>query len=260
MLTPDQISTALTNANYARALNVNKDLVLMYGACQPKSWAKNMCFNAIIAGLQYQSNRQDYTSDLTLSLYKKVLSLTGFVGTVPGYDPNAQSSNITIIVQNPAGYLAWDDIYWENLSPTDGIDGNGGRSVYYQPLWVGVNPELQTTGVVMLSYPTDYSLVPSGGFSLSPTGNLPYIYEGSFIRASNFKYTNGAPTPGIRDPIIFPDPSGQPSLSAAYLNATYQYPAFQEGDIITLATANQQYQRQDNNNPSTWNNSPFNYA
>lgn len=260
MLTSDQITTALTNANYARALNVNKDLVLMYGACQPKSWAKNMCFNAIIAGLQYQSNRQDYTSDLTLSLYKKVLSLTGFVGTVPGYDPNAQSSSITFIVQNPVAYLAWRDIPWTALSSTDGIDGNGGRSVYYQPEWIGVNPALQDQTTTLLYLGTDYTLIPSGGFALSPTGNLPYIYQGQSLRALAYDFVGGAPTPGVRDPIIFADQSGQPYLTATYLNATYLYPAFQEGDIITLAASNLQYQRQDNNNPSVWNESPWNSA
>lgn len=98
MLTPDQISTTLLNAKYALAVYVNNDIVLMNGACQPKSWAVNMAYNAVIKGLEYQNNRQDYTSDLTYSLYKKVVGIAGYTGNIPSIDPNYQAPNTTIIV------------------------------------------------------------------------------------------------------------------------------------------------------------------
>lgn len=251
------IQTEIDNGKLFYLQQLAAQLILLKKGCG--SLRPFYSLQRLIRGLTFQYNAA-VVDDTTLTLYKCLLTALGGYSSPYTPDTGVIIPGTTYIIQNPAAYLPWVDILWGAMSSTDGIDGNGGRSIYYQPLWVGVKPALQTPGVVMLTYPNDYSLVPSGGFALSPTGNLPYIYDGGFIRAQSFDFVNGAPTPAPRDPIIFPDPSGQPSLSAAYLNATYQYPAFQEGDIITLAAANQQYQRQDNNNPSTWNNSPFNYA
>lgn len=255
MLTPDQIDTAITNAQYALALGVTKDFTLMHGACQPKSWNTNLCFNAIIKGLKYQSNREDYGSVLTYSLYKKALGLTGFVGSLPNIDPNFQQTNITIIVQNPVADIPWMDIPWSVFSTDGSVDG--GRNTYYDTTLAGVNPALQLATSLLLQLGIDYDLIPTGGFILRADGGLPFIYDGQFLRAESFKYLGNIPVPsGTRIPEIFIDASDT-SLTETYLNTTYPNPTYIEGDIVIVPAVFLQYQRQSNNNPSVWSEVPY---
>lgn len=205
-----------------------------------------------------QYNMGDYASANFLVVYDCLCKQLG--GNINGatVDPNFQAPNTTIVIQNPAGYIPWMDIPWEAFS-TDG-EVDGGRNTYYNPALVGINPALQLATSLLLQVGIDYDLLPSGGFKLRSDGGLPFVYQGQFLRAESYALNGVVPDTGyIRVPQIFTDASTNP-LSETYLNTTYSYPSYIEGDIIIVPAAFLQYQRQSNANPSVWSEVPYGQA
>lgn len=173
-------------------------------------------------------------------------------------NPNYQSPDVTVIVQNPIGYIAWMDIPWASFSTDGSVDG--GRNTYYDTSLAGINPALQLATSLLLQLGIDYDLIPTGGFILRAGGGLPFIYDGQFLRAESFKYLGNIPVPsGTRIPEIFIDASDTP-LTETYLNTTYPNPTYIEGDIVIVPAVFLQYQRQSNNNPSVWSEVPYGQA
>lgn len=258
MPTQSNVETTILNAEYKLATLVNNNLALInMGGLAIKEQFLTY-FNLNLKGLIYLNNQANYVSTTTNTIYDR---LNGFIGIPQGavIDPSFQNSGITIIIQNPIGYLSPMDIPWTAFS-TDGESGDGGRNTYYNTALAGINPFMQDQTTTLLYLSTDYNLIPSGGFVLAGGGNLPYIYEGQSLRAYAYQFVNGAPVPSDREPRIFPDISGATFLTRSYLNATYLYPDFQTADIITLADYNLQYLKMDNTSNALWNEQPLNYA
>ncbi len=53
---------------------------------------------------------------------------------------------------------------------------------------------------------------------------------------------------------------GTTNLTKTYLNTTYPYNTYQEGDIVYVPAAFLQYTKMDNTVNSDWNESPYNQA
>lgn len=198
--------------------------------------------------------------ELVGSMINKTKAFDAFGQYGGSQNPNYQSPGITVIVQNPVPYLSPMDIPWASFSTDNSPDSGVSRNTYYNTGLAGINPFMQDQTTTLLYNGIDYDLIPSGGFILKTGGNLPFIYDGQSLRAYAYQFIGSVPSPiAIRIPQIFEDGSGTP-LDNTYLNATYPYPQYIEGDIITVASVNLQYQRQNNSNPSLWNEEPFNYA
>lgn len=259
MATQEQVLDTILAAQLKAANLTNNNLTKLSGGGLSVNWK---IINRIQRGINCvlrQYNLQDYSSTPFTIAYDCLLN---FVGVNPGgsINPNAQNPGINIITQNPVLYLSWLDIPWEAFSTDNSPDGGISRNTYYNTSWVGANPALQDQTTTLLYLNIDYTLIPMGGFILSGSDNLPYIYQGQSLRASAYQYLGNVPVnPGTRIPEIFTDASTTP-LSSTYLNATYPYPAYIEGDIIIAPAAYLQYQRQSNANPSIWTEAQYNQA
>lgn len=262
MIDSETISTQVDRASAYYTDLLDADTISLKKGCAPLNKSRIKCLYRLITALNWDLDANivdSVTENLYTILIKEIAPYTG--GVLP-VAPNVIIPGRTIIVTNPAFFLEGMDVYWEQLSATDGIDGNGGRSTYYNTILAGINPLMQKGVETLLYINKDYTLIPAGGFVLKAGGNLPYIYQGESLRITDYEVIGGSPIniPGERAPIIVADPSGSSYLTQAYLNATYLYPAYREADIVTLVASNLQYQRQDNNNPSTWTEMQINEA
>lgn len=259
MATQQQVLNTILAAQLKAANLTNTNLLKLTGGGLSVKWN---IINRIQRGINCvarQYTLQDYSSPQFTTAYDCLLNFVG-VPADAAINPNAQNPGITIIINNPVPYLSPMDIPWSAFSPTDGIDGNGGRSTYYNTVLKGINPFMQDQTTTLLYVGTDYDLIPTGGFVLKAGGNLPYIYDGQSLRAYAYQFQGSVPDTGtVRIPQIFIDNSSGP-LDLTYLNANYPYPQYIEGDVVTVPSASLQYQRQDNNNPAEWSETPFNYA
>lgn len=188
MPTLQQVQDTILSAQLEMANLIESDRLRMVTGCNPKDKGQINRFYYNILSLIYQAyNREDLTSAKTLAFYDCLNTLIGIDTTVNTLDPNFQSDDITIEIINPAAYLSPMDINWSQFSADGEVDG--GRNTYRNTALAGINPFMQDAVTTLLTLGVDYTLIPSGGFVLSQTGNLPYIYEGSFLRAYNYALT-----------------------------------------------------------------------
>lgn len=258
-MTLDNIQTLIDNGKLFYLQQLGKQLSLMQKGCgSVKSLSP---IQRLIRGLTFQYNA-DVIDDTTDALYKCLSKALGGFASTYTPDPNVVVPGNTYIINNPVAYLPGMDIPYELFSSTEGVatDGSGGRSVYRNTILKGINPLMQDQTTTLLYINVDYDLIPSGGFILKAGGNLPYIYPGQSLRANSYDFLGSIPdVETVRIPQIFTDASTTP-LSSTYLNATYPYPQYIEGDIIIVPAAYLQYQRQSNANPSGWTEQQYNSA
>ena len=168
----------LCTANLAQ-LNVGNDTV---------DWSQIRRLSRNINALQYQFDTQQYDVTQTLQLYDCLNSLIGYDTAVNSLDPNYQPPAGEIVVVNPASYLQPVVLGWSDFSTVGSPDGGVTRVNYYNTQWKGVNPFMALTspGLTGLEFGSDYTLIPSGGIFLSPTGNLPGIVNGQIITVYSY--------------------------------------------------------------------------
>lgn len=178
----------ILSASYVAATLVNNNLSLINQGNVPVNEDKINFIRMNVTALQYQMNRPDYTSSTTLTIYDRLNGLIGFDTTVNSLDPNAQIPSTVIVIVNPAGYLAPITIPWSSFSVDGSPDGGVTRITFYNSQWAGINPflQLESPGMTGLTLGIDYILIPTGGFILSLTGNVPGIFEGQTIWAVNY--------------------------------------------------------------------------
>lgn len=190
---PDQIAiqNVILSAglNFANEVEANRLLLVGGLSLGSINWKPAQWYYLNITALQWQLNAGDYTSDNTLAVYDCLLNKIGFDTNVATIDPNYQPNNGTIVIVNPASYIA--PIPYIPYTSFDPItqQGDGSRYILYEPTWVGLNPVLSLTGPgeTALNVGIDYSLIPSGGISLLPTSQvLPFIFPGQSIRAVSY--------------------------------------------------------------------------
>jgi len=259
MATQQQVLNTLLAATLKAANLTNNNLVKLTGGALSVKWKSINQLQRGINAVQRQYNLQDYSSPQFTTAYDCLLNFVG-IDTGGSINPNAQIPGVNITTTNPVAYLSPIDIPWAAFSTDNSPDSGVSRNTYYNTAWAGVNPFMQDQTTTLLYLNVDYTLIPTGGFILSGSGNLPYIYDGQSLRAYAYQWLGNVPiTPGSRVPEIFTDDSANP-LTETYLNATYPNPAFIEGDLILVPNANLQYQRLSNGNPSEWSEAPLAFA
>ena len=182
MPTQLQIQNTILSAQYAMAVKVLANSNAEAGGNFAVNWWPAAQYYLNIQALQRQLNLGDYTSSQCLSIYDCLNKLLGYNTAVNTVDPNYQPPSGGIIVVNPATYLSPVVLTYADLSD-DNSPGPGQRNTYYNSAWRGVNPFMALTSPQLtgLEYGSDYTLLPSGGFILSGTGNLPYIQDGQLL-------------------------------------------------------------------------------
>jgi hypothetical protein len=160
-------------------------LALINSGNEPVKEAQILYLYLNILGLSYQANRPDYTSTTTVTIYNRLLGLIGIDTTVNTLDPNFQNPSTVIQIILPASYISPRDIPWSQFSTDNSPDGGTSRNTYYSSDWAGLNPFLSliSPAETALELGIDYVLVPSGGFILLNSGNLPTIVDGQTIRS-----------------------------------------------------------------------------
>lgn len=154
-----------------------------------KDWGKIYAIHQLNLAINTQIRAADYTSDITLSLYKSLQCFVGsqFIDPVP-LNPYAQIPNTVIQVVNPGiSQPPVPEIPYEWFDPATQQE-DGGRYIYYKAAWKGLNPVLSfiSPADIALSEGTDYTLIFSGGISLLPGGNKPFIYPLEKLRAVSY--------------------------------------------------------------------------
>lgn len=171
------LSGQLQLANLVLA-NTNKEA----GGCNNVDWFPAWRYYLNIKAVQRQFNLADYSSDYFLAVYSCLVNQIGFDPAVNFIDPNYQPPSGTIVVTNPNSYLSPVVLTFDSFDPASQLP-DGGRTTYRNSNWVGINPFMALTspGLTGLEFGSDYTLLSSGGFVLSSSGNLPEIYEGQLI-------------------------------------------------------------------------------
>lgn len=188
MPTQTQIQNTLLSARGILANLALANLSQLRVGNNEVKWAEPRRFMRNILALQAQLNFGDYTSTQTLQLYDCLNTLIGIDPAVNTIDPNYQPPSGEIIITNPNTYLQPVDLVFTDFDPaSQQIDG--GRITYLNPLWKGINPQMQISspGLTSLYVALDYVLVPSGGFTLLISGNLPELYDGQDIRVTGYR-------------------------------------------------------------------------
>lgn len=138
------------------------------------------------------SEENDSFNQLIGSLINKIdqYGVWGDFGNNP-INPHYQNGgNPTINVVRQAPFPI-DYIPYSEFDPAT-EQPNGGRYIYYQPLWDGYRPVLSFVSPqeTALRFGIDYALVPGGGIQLLLTGNYPYIFDdgdgGQAVRATSY--------------------------------------------------------------------------
>lgn len=103
--------------------------------------------------------------------------------------------------------------------------------------------------------------------------NSALMYQ-KMLAIAGSQYSNAFPDPNAQTPgvtviisgvgggravKVVMDPSTT-NLTKTYLNTTYPYNTYQEGDIVYVPAAFLQYTKLENSVNSDWNEEPFNYA
>lgn len=182
-----EIQNVLLSAAYKNAVAVNTDYVLTQAGSLPKNEASINYIRLNITALQYQFVFGNYYTNTTQVLYDRLNGFIGFDTTINSLDPNAQIPSVIIEIINPAGYTApIPEIPWSDFDAATEVDG--GRYIYYNSNWAGLNPVLSliSPGETALTLGVDYTLISEGGISLLPGGNLPFVYDGQFLRAVSY--------------------------------------------------------------------------
>lgn len=176
ILSAELVAANLTEANRVQFTVGNEDV----------DWDKVRKLSRNIYALSMLYSVGNYTSAQTLVLYDCLNDMIGFDTNVNTIDPYYQIPGTTIIIQNPAGYLSPRDIAWSQFSTDNSPDFGVSRNTFYEPLWAGINPFMQDETTTLLRIGEDYTLIPTGGFILSASGNLPFIFSGQSLRVYNY--------------------------------------------------------------------------
>jgi hypothetical protein len=188
MPTQEQIQDKLFSARQQMATlvlaNANKEA----GGCNNVNWFSSWRYFLTINAVQNQYNLGDFTSKYFIKKYNCLCDLVGLDTETNTIDPNFQMNNGIISVVVPVMTPPPIEVTWDVMSTDNSPDGGVTRNTYYNSAWKGFNPFMvltspQLTGLV---FGTDYILVPSGGFILSDTGNLPGIVEGQFLTVFSY--------------------------------------------------------------------------
>lgn len=176
MATTQQItdSIALANAYFIQLLNKNTT-GLQSGALTHLS--KNIfCLRRFIRALQWDVDDNINDADTT-ALYDLLLTeIDGYTGSGVVVDPNV------IIPGQPIIVIATMPVPLEIGFGDMTLAGTR----YDNPLWSGFNPFMIVDNTTWLEKGVDYNLLPSGGFTLIPGGNMPAIFQGQIIRALTY--------------------------------------------------------------------------
>lgn len=138
----------------------------------------------LVVSLENRVSRNTLDEE-TDKIYNCLLTaIANYSGSSLPVDPNANVPNITIDVtiigNNQPNELTF---YW-----SDFIDnGEEGRVRYENPLWVNWNPMLSIGNMPYLEVGVDYNVLPTGGFTLLLTGNVPAIYEDQIMRSVGYE-------------------------------------------------------------------------
>lgn len=147
-------------------------------------WDSAVQFYLNINALQRQFDLGDYVSSGAVAIYACLNKLIGYDPSVIVVDPHYQPFDGDIVIINPASYLSPIVITWADMEDS-GVDE---RTTYVNTAWAGVNPFMALTspGLTGLELGSDYTLIPTGGFILSPSGNLSSIVDGQLITVYSY--------------------------------------------------------------------------
>jgi len=187
MPTQTQIQNTILQAQQQAAGIILANTVSEQGGATNVNWWPSTLWYFNITALTKQYNLGDYTSNQCIAVYDCLNVMLGLDTSVVSIDPNYQPPSGTIIITNPNSYLSPVVLSFNDFDPTSQL-GDGGRTRYINPNWEGVNPFMALTspGLTGLEYGIDYTLIPSGGFNLLSTGNLPEIYSGQSITVYSY--------------------------------------------------------------------------
>lgn len=197
MPTLNEIQNVILTAQLKMANMINDNRTQLTVGNNVVAWANIKRYNRNIQALSYQLNRPDYTSTTTNMLYDCLSGLVGSTGAT-SLDPTYQPPNQSIIIEQrlpPPLVIVYGDM---TLAGTR----------YDNPLWAGFNPFLVYNNTTWLTLGVDYELVTTGGFILSPSGNVPAIYPGDQIRSITYaSITNfNEPPPATPDGFTYTFP------------------------------------------------------
>lgn len=177
MPTQAQIQKTILSAKLKSANLTNANLTMLAGGTSSVKWGYIKRIRYFTKAVVRQYNLLDYSSANFLLVYDCLVNLIGLDTTTNTIDPNYNNPNIIINVSftmPPPVEITYGSM---TLSGTR----------YDNPLWKGLNPFMVVDNTTWLENGVDYSLLSTGGFILSPTGNVPAIYAGQAIRALNYQ-------------------------------------------------------------------------
>jgi len=187
MPTQAQVQQSILSAQLIAANKTEANRIALVGGSLSAQWGYIYRIQRFINAVLRQYNLGDYSSANFLIAYDCLLNLIGIDTTVNTIDPNFQNPAFDIGYINPASYAAPLDVPFASFdAASQSIDG--GRTIYYNANWKGLNPQLALTSPSMtaLYYGVDYILISTGGIQLLPGGNLPEIYTGQIIRSTGY--------------------------------------------------------------------------
>ncbi len=117
---------------------MNQNLTLINSGMLPTNTALINFLNLNILGLMFQSNRPDYTSQTTVTIYNRLLELIGIDTANNNLDPNFQNEANTIIVVDSGNFTQSARI---PFGLTYSLTLNNWPTLYF-PTY-GDNPEIQ---------------------------------------------------------------------------------------------------------------------
>lgn len=188
MPTQSQIQNTLLQSQLAAANIILDNTLAEIGGNSNINWLSAVRFYINIFSLEKQFLSGDYTSNGTISIYDCLNNLLGLDNSMITIDPNYQPPSGQIIKVNIN--LPPITILWSDFSTIGSPDAGVTRINYFNPDWIGVNPFMALTspGLTGLELNTDYVLIPTGGFTLLLSGNLPGIFDGEIITVYNYAF------------------------------------------------------------------------
>lgn len=148
----------------------------LLNGCSDCCDSKYNCLSQMITALSVDID-DDINTDNTQSVYFQLLNLMADFSGSYSPDPNVVLPETTIIISSSDRP---EPVVIEYSDMT--LDGTR----YDNATWAGFNPLMQLEVVTQLYRGTDYDLLPTGGFILNPSGNVPAIFEGQEITVYNY--------------------------------------------------------------------------
>lgn len=250
------VNTAITNASYAFAVRQNNDLSVINAGNLPMDTGKQQYFRLNIIATQYRANIADYTSSTLITLYNRLVYLTGFTGNIPPIDPNFVTPGVTIdvtsIIEAQGNFIripfaGQTTVTLANFQTT------------YAPTYG--NDAIVTIWVTTDNYATstqDTSTVPTitnAGGDINKPDSYTWDYGGvqvtGYVQINGFNASGGSTS--AQPPITN---SGTSFLSNAQLNTLYPFALWNQ--YVLIPAINVQYIKMDNSPTGLWSYEPYN--